>query len=166
MLRTAALAVAHSDARRILREAGGANRGTYIEAILNNAGISGPAPWCAAWVQDVYDSAALACGMKNPLDEVRLQGLVQAYHNWAYMTGRLLSKAADIMPGDLVLYNFGGERYDHIGIVLEPPETLTAGSEFLTIEGNTNDGGSREGDRVAYKKRKIVAARTSFIRIE
>jgi hypothetical protein len=166
MLHTAALAVAHSDARRVLREAGGPNSGQYVSFILKNAGVNVAAPWCAAWVQDVFDSAALAAGRKNPLDDVKLEAYVQSYYDWARGAGLIHTKAEDIQPGDLVLFNFGGERYDHIGIVIAPPAQLTAGTEFKTIEGNTNDAGGREGDRVAYKTRKIVAGRTLFVRVE
>jgi hypothetical protein len=59
-------------------------------------------------------------------------------------------------PGDIVSFL---PKLSHIGIV-----TGTDGNDVLTIEGNTNSAGSREGDRVARKRRPLGFCGT-FIRL-
>lgn len=52
--------------------------------------------------------------------------------------------------GDVVIWQHGKGATGHAGIVIE----VGPGNEFSTVEGNTNEAGGREGDRVAIKKRK------------
>lgn len=160
----AALAAARHDLRRQVRE-DRENDGAEIRHMLKNAGINTPAPWCAAFIQDITDSAAAAVGVTNPLDAVKLEAYVQSYADWATENKRRVL-TVPVMAGDLVLFNFGGSRYDHIGIVVTPPrgDAPTAGERFWTIEGNTNEAGGREGDCVALKQRTIQAGRTLFVR--
>lgn len=156
-LYTAALAAACSDERRRVREEGGENKGPVVLHVLRNAGINTPAPWCAAAVQDWTDSAAMACGVKNPLDDVEREALVADYEVWARKHNRILSLPTQSFPGCLVLFRgFSGQpRWDHIGLVLTPPKDDGPGALFETIEGNTNEAGSREGDGVYRRTRKV-----------
>ena len=63
-------------------------------------------------------------------------------------------------PGDLVWWAFSGARPNHIGIVAK----LDGANQIVTIEGNTNPAGSREGDGVYERKRSISGA-GGFIRL-
>lgn len=146
-LRAVALGCAVMDARRKVRE-NGTNSGPEVTEYLKNAGINVAAPWCAAAVQFWSDVAANALAVKNPLDEVKLEAYVQSYYQWAKDRGSIASEAI-ALPGDLVLYNFGGKRWDHIGLLLDTP---TDGA-FRAVEGNTNEAGSREGDGVLIRIR-------------
>lgn len=138
----------------------GTNDGPRVRLYLRNAGIAVPAPWCAAFVQFCSDEAANELLVTNPLDAVKQQALVQSYHNFSASVEWIIPPAeADV--GDLVLYNLGGSRWDHIGIVVVPPGR---NQTFVAIEGNTNDDGAREGYEVAMRSRKIVAGRTAFAR--
>lgn len=160
-LYAAALGAAAHDLRRGVRESR-ANAGREIDHMLRNAGITVAAPWCAAFVQDVTDSAARALGVVNPLDAVKLEALVQSYVNWAESEGRMFRDASKVVPGDLVCFKFAPyTRWNHIGIVRVPP---TAEGVLKTIEGNTNVAGSREGDGVYEKSRNVVKDRVCFIR--
>jgi len=162
----ATLAVATHDVRRQIREEK-ANDGRDVKHILRNAGINTPAPWCAAWVQDVTDSAAKSLGVVNPLDAVQLEALVQSYANWAAQDAakRIVSFPSRAIPGDLVLFKFGTSgRYDHIGIVKRAPRDDAGGAAFYAMEGNTNAAGSREGDGVYEKIRSVVPGKTLFLR--
>lgn len=148
MLYAAALGAAMHDLRRGVREMR-ENWSKEIEHMLRNAGITVPAPWCAAAVQDWSDSGALALGVKNPLDTVKLQAYVPSYVEWARENGKLC-KVEDAQPGMIVAYKFG-KRYDHIGMVLTPPKYVM--TQFESIEGNTNEDGQREGVKVLQKRR-------------
>ncbi len=53
--------------------------------------------------------------------------------------------------GSLAVWRFGNGWSGHIGIVSQVIDL----NNFVTIEGNTNDGGSREGYIVCEKKRKM-----------
>ncbi|MES2386474.1 MAG: CHAP domain-containing protein [Bacteroidota bacterium] len=54
------------------------------------------------------------------------------------------------LPGDLAGFAWNGGRIAHIGIIEQWSESSAA---IITIEGNTNNAGSREGDGV-YRKRR------------
>lgn len=161
-LQIAALGVAIGEEWNEVREVGGNNTGPKIMEYLANIDppINTAAPWCAAFVQAVTDYAASKLGMSNPLDGVRLEAYVQSYYDWA--APRRLVRPEDVQSGDLVLFDFRGIRWDHIGFVLQPPRD---GTTFRTIEGNTSDESQRDGDAVAIKLRSVSARYpTAFIR--
>lgn len=152
-LELVALGFAAAEADHAVREAGGPNTGPRIRKYLANVDppINVAAPWCAAFVQYCADRAAALAGAPNPLDAVKLEAYVQSYHEWAKKAGAIVppEKAE---PGDLVLYDFHGTRWDHIGILVVRPD---ADSWFRAIEGNTNEAGSRDGDGVFFKLRRL-----------
>lgn len=161
----AALAVATHDVRRQIREEK-TNDSREIRHMLRNAGIAVPAPWCAAWIQDITDSAAKSLSVANPLDGVLSEALVQSYANWAgEKKERVVQFPSRAIPGDLVLFRFGVTgRWDHVGIVSRQPTDDAGGAAFRSYEGNTNAAGSREGDGVYEKIRSVVPGKTMFIR--
>ncbi len=114
-----------------------------IAVWLRWAGINYPAPWCAAWISGVLRT----CGERRGPKIGRAS--VSAWVRWAkaqrlHATARVLAK-----PGDLA-YWLNADGTGHIGIV----ERIGHGFDPVeSIEGNTNDAGSREGDAVAPKKR-------------
>lgn len=152
MIRAVTLGVALGEISHGVREEGGNNEGPRIREYLMNTDppIHVSAPWCAAAVQYWADVACRGLGVPNPLDEVRREAYVQDYRAWAIGRGALVSEV-DAEPGDLVLYDFRGIRWDHIGILLSPVE---AGA-FRAVEGNTSDASQRDGDAVAVKGRRI-----------
>lgn len=149
-----------------VREQGGANRGPQVRKYLADCDPPLPEgnPWCAAFVQYCADHAARTAEVPNPLDDVKLEAFVQSYFDWASAGGKLVT-ASQAKPGDLVLFNFGGARWDHIGFVLQPPIAKDGGwKPMRTVEGNTNDGGSREGDGVYVRAREVRDHTTIFVR--
>ena len=154
-LRVSALGFALSEADAGVIEQG-ENSGTRIRAYAQNTDppINVAAPWCAMFVQYVTDKAAKPQGLANPLDGVKLEAYVESYHEWAKTNNKLVEVP---VKGDLALFSFGGQRFDHIGIVLTPP---SASGRFTTVEGNTSPGvgattaeREREGDGVYIKDR-------------
>lgn len=144
-----------------VREEGGNNRGERVRKYLANTDppINTAAPWCAAWIQYISDVTAQALGLTNPLDEVRLEALVQSYVDWAEAADRTVLVPE---PGDLVAFRFGRvSRWNHIGILARVPDSH---GMFWSVEGNTGDVNQRDGDGVYLKPRFMERQPVTFIR--
>lgn len=148
------LGVALAEVDHGVREEGGNNTGPRIRQYLANTTppIHVAAPWCAAFVQYVADVACRLLDVPNPLDSVKLEAYVQSYYNWAVEHSALVGPE-EAQAGDLVLYDFRGKRWDHIGILLSPVDM----DAFRTVEGNTSDSSQRDGDAAAIKGRRTDA---------
>jgi hypothetical protein len=115
-------------------------------------------PWCAAFicwlVREAIDEEEVA--FKRP----RTAGAWD-FENWAKQettNGIELRKPTneDIKAGDIVVFTFS-----HIGLAVKD---IDSSGYVVTIEGNTNGEGSREGGSVLEKKRHVSQIR-SRIRI-
>lgn len=118
----------------------GSNWGNDVKKYLASVGIKFPAPWCAAFVYWCVNEACNALKIDNPL-----------FQTGGVMMQRRMSKKLVVksnpQPGDLFVMDFGGGK-GHIGFV----DTVDNESETIgTIEGNSNDEGSREGYEVCRK---------------
>ena len=153
------LGVALGEVDHKIREVGGNNRGPRIAQYLGSLDppIHSAAPWCAAFVAYCSDTAARGAGLTNPLDEVKLEAYVQSYYDWA-SPHKLTSEPR---RGDLVLFNFGGKRWDHIGIIAIPPNEHGI---LYSVEGNTGDVNQRDGDGVYLKPRDTSKLTCCFVR--
>jgi len=139
-----------------IREQGGDNRGPAVEFFQKLGEIRPGQPWCAAYVNAC---AEIACSKKNlvsPLEAIRLEGYVQAYYEYAVAQNWLVDRP---QAGDLFMVWHGGtiNRYAHIGIVAAATD-----EGILSLEGNSNDDGSRNGIGVfqnlrAYSPRIVFA---------
>lgn len=134
-----------------------------IKEFLEDAGIHHPAPWCAAFVWHCILEACSRQDVANPMADIQLPAWVPSYRRWGERNSALVS-AGGAGIGDLfLLYYPSKERYGHIGFVRRPPFTNRAGTlVFDTIEGNTNESGSREGIKVMEKQR-VVGDKTLFL---
>lgn len=166
-LRVGALCVAAAHVDFGIREVGGNNLGPIIRRYAANAeppmkeGIA----WCALFVQFCSDLAARTLGIKNPLDRVKLEALVQSYYEEFRLD--VIGPNVHPEPGDLVLFKFprGGkpsETWNHIGFLAQPAKP--ASTIVVTIEGNTGDVDQRDGDGVYRKPRDTSRYPTCFIR--
>lgn len=159
-LPSAALGFALAELDHAVREDGW-NDGPRVRQYLTNVSppINVTAPWCAAFVQYCSDMPARQVGVANPLDEVKLEALVQSYVNWAREGSRIVDTPA---PGDLAAFRFGGsDRWNHIGFVIHPPDP---DGVLWTVEGNTGGADQREGEGVWRKARRLLKQPTCFIR--
>jgi hypothetical protein len=122
-------------------------------------------PWCAAfvcwvidqWLEDPKAVAWLNLKTLTPEKWRPKTALAYGFLQWAKdrpATTEILSDKAKAQAGDIVVYDFS-----HVGIVIQDK-----GSRIITVEGNTNGAGSREGDGVYRKDRPKSIAR-NFIRI-
>ena len=121
----------------------GSNWGHPVQDYLASVGIHFQASWCMAFVYWCFEQT----GQPNPL--VKSGGVLNCW-NTADKKYRVVG---DPQPGDIFIMNFG-KGLGHTGIV----EKVDA-NFIYTIDGNTNDSGSREGIEVCRKQRprnKIV----------
>ncbi len=105
-------------------------------------------PWCAAFVSLCVQKLCKSSVLYGSLIPPREPSVNRFLNTWAKQHNCLVfkpdSKVFTAMKGDIVVFTFS-----HIGIV-----ESNDGTFITTIEGNTNDAGSREGVTVARKKRR------------
>ncbi|HLG60187.1 MAG TPA: CHAP domain-containing protein [Vicinamibacterales bacterium] len=126
---------------------------------LNPAGAF---PWCAAFVYFCFGQAATGDGVANPV--IKTAGVLD---HWTKAGNRgvrrVLGATAKsspelVRPGFVFIMDFGG-GVGHTGFV-----EGVAGGRLVTIEGNTNDGGSREGIGVFRRtERKLASINKGFL---
>jgi len=145
----------------VREDRGRPNRGPQVDQYLARVGVD-PAtgsPWCAAFAYWCFDEAARQLGVSNPC--VKTAGVLSHWTR-APLAARVPAEAAFddprlIRPGALFIVDHGSGR-GHTGIVVK---VLTG--EIATIEGNTNQRGSREGDGVYQKTRSIGSINVGFL---
>jgi hypothetical protein len=125
------------------------NAGQAVEAFLKHCGLGHGSPWCAAFVSYIMDGAL---GLTNPLAAT---ASCAALATQAKALGLLKTTPT---PGAIFLLDFG-TGFHHTGFVLG---VVTNASPCTTIEGNTNDDGSREGYGV-FVRRRTFNSKARFI---
>jgi len=127
-----------------IREHGGFNRGERVEKYQKAAKLNPGAAWCAAFPTWVF----IECGVK---------AVVSGYSpNWfqkniVYKRDDNINRNYKQQFGDVFgLYFESKKRIAHVGFI-----DGKQGDYYITVEGNTNEAGSREGDGV-YRKRRHV----------
>lgn len=126
-----------------VREQGGANRGERVEAYLASVGLGSGYAWCAAFVSWCFQQAAVTAPRS---------GWVPSF---AFRSRRIFERGKFInqwpQPGDVFLIWFRRlNRPAHTGFVDQWDTEWV-----VTVEGNTNATGGREGDGV-YRKRRLT----------
>ena len=129
----------------------GSNWGKDVKDMLASVGISFPAPWCAAYT-------GIACRNSDIL--YPYSGFVPNWSRgvWKEKVVWEKSKAgrtilpSEIRRGDLATIYFSNLRRDaHIFVVLG----VTEKGSLITIEGNTNASGGRDGHGVYIRVREL-----------
>jgi hypothetical protein len=144
----------------------GSNRGPEVDGYLRAVGLDpegGSFAWCVAFTHFCYKKAADSLGLQNP--HIKTAGVLDHW-NRAGAKARVVrvtnAKAvADpglVKPGSLFIIDLG-QGMGHSGMVIE-----SANGSLVTIEGNTNDNGSRNGIGVFRRdQRKIAKINKGFI---
>lgn len=103
-------------------------------------------PWCMMFIMWLFHQAE-ASGLL-PARTASCGNFMAA----AKKAGNWLD-ASDLQPGDIVVFDFPGNRSktDHVGIVEEPADE---NGFVTTIEGNTSVGDDADGGMVMRRKRK------------
>jgi hypothetical protein len=121
-------------------EQSGNNDGPQIRDYLATTGLPEGHPWCAAFVSWVYGQ----CGVINP----------SSAWSPSYFPGNKTIHSNNITykqpeRGDVFgIYFTSLQRIAHVGFIHRWGDRLVT-----TVEGNTNDENSREGNRVAVRRR-------------
>lgn len=136
----------------------GSNWGHPVQDYLASVGIGFPASWCMAFVYWCYDHAASQTGQPNPL--FKTGGCLSQWNNRKANQLPLSIPIEQLKSGDIFIMNHG-HGLGHTGIV----ESVDVAKGIInTIEGNTNDTGSREGFEVCRKQRHKTAPIIGFLR--
>ena len=132
----------------------GSNTGTMVNQYLSSVGLKPGYPWCAAFVYYIFDQVTKKLGITNQLPKT---GGVMNFWDKSDKNLRIDIKEAKanpslIKPGQIFIMSRPGKELGHTGIIISVDPTKR---EFTSIEGNTNDQKSGEGDRVGVNKRKL-----------
>src|SRR5215470_11382812 len=143
----------------VMEQPPGSNRGPKVDVYLRTVGLDpagGSFAWCAAFVYWCFDESARGLGRRNPV--VQTAGVMEHWRRAEQAGARRVAAddaTADpsrIHPGMIFVLD-AGSGSGHTGLV----EAIDGG-RLITVEGNTNDGGSREGVGVFRRNgRKIVS---------
>lgn len=134
------------------------NWGKHVQKYLAAVGIHVPAFWCMAFVMWSLKEAADRMGIKL---QIKITASVMDFYNYVKQNHPEWIFHSP-MPGDIFIIDFGGGK-GHTGLVLKGFDLTSE-----TIEGNSNNDGSRNGYEVAHRTgdhmRKNATVK-AFIRI-
>lgn len=121
------------------------NRGEIVDAIQKHAANFVGYPWCVAFCDFVVEKSYEILGLVSPIN---LGVSSSDLYRRAKADGRIIpTEKAE--SGDVMLLKGGPTGWKHAGIVVQ----RLSNGHLVTIEGNTNDAGSAEGDGVYRKVR-------------
>lgn len=125
-----------------VREATGNNDGDAVGMYLQSTGLGEGYAWCAAFVNWVY----VQCVVQTPLSPAWSPSWFLS-KRVIYANGKEIKTPG---PGDVFGIYFASKgRIAHVGFIDDWGKDIV-----MTVEGNTNDAGSRDGDGV-YRKRRL-----------
>lgn len=140
-----------------VRETTGRNDGLRVETYLKYVGLGKGNPWCAAFV-------CWSLG-QNKISNPRSGWSPALFPSGNVIYLRTRNKNSTPGAGDVFgLYFPEKKRIAHVGFIDGWP--VNNDKWVITVEGNTNEAGSREGDGV-YRKRRLktsVYAVSNFIK--
>jgi len=125
----------------------GSNGGPEVNQYLRSVGLGPGYAWCMAFVYWCVNKAAIELMVKNQL--VKTGGVMYQYRTTKLRLLPVRSKS--VRPGDIFIMEFPGGK-GHTGFIINIKNGIAK-----TIEGNTNDDGSREGYEVAIRERPVTA---------
>jgi hypothetical protein len=132
----------------------GSNKGPEVSRYLQSVGLSPGLPWCMSFVYYIFDEVCKRLGKTNTV--VKTGGCMnhwgEAPSDAKIPVDRVKSSPNLIRPGQIFIMSRPGKGLGHTGIVVAVDEKDRS---FTSMEGNTNDQLSGEGDRVGVNKRKI-----------
>lgn len=149
----------------VMERPAGSNRGPQVDKFIKSVGLNpaaGSYAWCVAFIYYCFQEAADELELQNPM--IRTAGVLDLWNRAGSKKVPRISTAKAsgdphlVKPGHIFIMDYGGGR-GHAGLVEK-----VVGGKLVTIEGNTNDGGSREGVGVFRREqRKIASINKGFI---
>ncbi|TGE27757.1 CHAP domain-containing protein [Hymenobacter metallicola] len=141
------------------------NRGPRVNRYIERTGLQPGVFWCMCFVYWCFDEAAAQLGVANPC--IRTGGCLDHWQRAKGRVSRITAAMARqdpavVRPGQIFIIRTarpGTANAGHTGIVLE-----VNGGKLVTIEGNTNAGGSDNGGGVYRQtQRKVNGINVGFI---
>jgi len=141
------------------------NMGPWVRSYMN--GNEGTAWfWCMGFVQMMLDQAASALGkdfrklmpLSFSCDTIGMHGI---HMGCLIRHARVRNEPGLVKPGDVFLLQKSSFDWIHTGII-----TDMGADTFETIEGNTNQGGSRNGNGVYRRVRNFRNSKLDVFSIE
>lgn len=147
----------------------GKNRGPEVDAYVMAAGLdpNGGYPWCAAFVYWCFRNAAMELGVPNPCPRTaRVGGNPETPPG---LWDRALFYQSD-QPSTGAVFVIVGKKGGHTGFVehlteasrINPDGSVSKPGVLITIEGNTNEDGSREGIGV-FRRTRLPEEITGYL---
>jgi len=142
----------------VMEDPPGSNRGPKVDEYLKSAGLdpsAGSFAWCAAFVYWSFSQAATRLGTSNPA--MRTAGVLDHWKKAGQvgitrlLAGQILDDLSLLKPGLVFVINTGGGR-GHMGLVEDFRD-----DRLITIEGNTNLPGDREGVGVFRRNGRTIS---------
>lgn len=131
------------------------NSGPEVDAFLASVGLGPGYPWCAAFVYFCFREAAASVRAPNPCP--RTAGALRL---WDLCTPQAdLTQFVSPDAGSVFVIDHG-HGLGHVGFV----EELLDDGTLRTIEGNTAPTGTREGDGVYRRSRRISEITRGYLR--
>lgn len=129
-----------------IRELTNHNDGREVEMYLRTCGLGKGYAWCAAFVKWCYTQ----CG----IDTRGITAWAASCINWRHVVYRDQHFSAEPRAGDnITFWDYAHQRVAHTGLY----HRRVNDTFYESVEGNTNEGGSAEGDGVYRKKRSFRA---------
>ena len=134
----------------------GSNKGPEVSKYLSATGLGPGYPWCMAFVYSMFSDLSSALGISNPLPKTAgvLNHWSKADSSLKITIDAARKNPGLVKPGQIFIMSRPGKGTGHTGIVVSVDITNRS---FKSIEGNTNDQLSGEGDRVGINKRELSA---------
>jgi hypothetical protein len=149
----------------VMEEPPGSNRGPRVDEYLRAVGLDPSKdsyPWCAAFVYWSFQQAATRAATVNPV--IRTSGVLNHWNKAGQagvtrlLQNEVLNDFSLLKPGLIFVISTGGGK-GHMGIVEDFRD-----DRLITIEGNTNLPGDREGVGVFRRDgRKLTEINKGFI---
>lgn len=128
----------------VIEQPRGTNRGPEVDVYIRSTGLN-PAddsfPWCVCFLYWVFGQAAKIKGKTNPLPKTA--GVISLWNlgraGEAEVVRKADANAQTVRPGMIFHLDLGNGK-GHAGLVIDVID-----DRIITIEGNTNPGGSPDG---------------------
>jgi hypothetical protein len=141
----------------VVEQPRGSNRGPEVDVYIRTTGLNPAAdsfPWCVCFLCWVFDQAAKIKGMENPLPKTA--GVISLWNLGRRTEAEVVRKsevtAQALKPGMIFFLDLGGGK-GHAGLVID---TDARNDTIITIEGNTNPGGSPDGFGVFRRDSRAI----------
>jgi hypothetical protein len=122
------------------------NGGPAVETFLSAVGLGPGYSWCMAFQFWGVDQAARELGVHNPM--LRTGGVLRQWNEGHCIH---ITDVDKVIPGDIFIMKVGNSGAGHTGMVRQ----IRVGGIMDTVEGNTNDDGSANGDGVYFRQRNF-----------